>query len=320
MVDKRIVWILVGFALGGLALWVINNSSSKPEAQNGGVLHAGSVGIPRDLVGTPALPRVLTFAGEKVPLQHADVYESLMRELCVVANWHSSVLMIMKLSSRYFPVIEPILAAEGVPDDFKYLAVAESSLNPRAFSPSRAAGIWQFIESTGTEYGLRIDNEIDERYHTARATEAACAYLKKSHAEFGSWATAAASYNMGQNGLRRTVKAQRDGDFYNLHTNIETSRYLYRIIALKLVLEQPTLYGFSPDEGQRFKPLRSRKVVVETSIPNLADFARAQGSNYKLLQWMNPWLRDTLLTVREGERFELEILDQEAREGVYPLR
>ncbi len=314
---RVLLTLFMGILLGGLTFWT---SEALAPYTPGAVARspgAEGVGFPRVLVGTPVLPREVFFAGERVPLQYADVYESLMRELCVVANWHSSVLMIMKLSGRYFPTIEPILAAQGVPDDFKYLAVAESALNPRAISPSRAVGLWQFIEGTGKDYGLRIDGQVDERYHTVRATEAACAFLKKSYAEFGSWAMAAASYNMGQNGIRRTIKAQRERNFYNLHTNPETSRYLFRIIALKLVLEQPTLYGFNLEKEARFRPELGTTEIVESSISNLADFAQERGSNYKMLKWLNPWLMDTLLTVKEGERFELKLLSDDDRTDVY---
>lgn len=242
-------------------------------------------------VGSPRIPDTLYFAGERVPLERDDVLESLDRELCVASNWHSQILLMLKRSSRYFPEIDSLLIANGIPRDFKYLAVAESSLNERAISPSRAVGLWQFLEKVGQEYGLQIDDEVDQRYDIACATAAACRYLQGAYQRFGSWFMAAAAYNMGNNGLQRVVGLQGATNYFDLHLNIETSRYVYRILALKLVLEHPEEYGFQVPNSERYAPYAYRKLFIDSTINNLALFAQAHGVTYKQLRRLNPWLR-----------------------------
>lgn len=309
-----LVLLMIGGAFFLGAFFHLFQLSQKPN------LVATQVGLPRPLLGSPYVPATLEFAGERVPLECVDVYESLVRELCVVANWHSSLLMAMNRSGRYFPTIERILKEEGIPDDMKYLAVAESTLHEWAVSPSGAVGIWQFIASTGKEYGLRIDDEVDERYHLEKATHAACRYLHKGYAKFGSWATTAGAFNMGQNGMRRSITRQGDDDYFNLHLNHETARYVYRILALKVVMEHPTLYNFAQNEGSQFQPLPLTEVSVGEGRHNLYQLARVYDSNYKLLKWVNPWLRDTVLTVKEGESITLCILPEKDRRTVHALR
>lgn len=302
--------ILVGMLLAGRMAQEGSNLMADDPALLG-------VGLPRPLVRTPFIPKELYFAGERIPLEKADVYEALQWEMGVMANWHSSILMILKRSGRYFPIIDSILAAQNVPADIRYVAVAESSLNPRAISPSNAVGLWQFIKTTGQEYGLRVDSQIDERYHTQKATEAACRFLQKSHDEFGSWTAAAASYNMGQNGYRRRTKEQGTTDYFDLHLNTETSRYIYRILALKLVLEQPTIYGFSVPEAQKFKPLPHKNITITESVTDLAALAAQNGTSYKVLRWLNPWIMSTSLTLSPGDSLTLKIMTEEQRTTLY---
>lgn len=271
----------------------------------------------RQLLGTPCLPDTLTFAGEEVPLHYADVRESLDWELCVAANWHSHILIAIKRANRYFPTIEPILKAHSVPDDFKYLAVAESTLYDLAISPSQAVGIWQFLKSTAQEYGLTVNEEVDERYHLEKATHAACLYLKKSYAEHKSWAMAAAAYNMGPNGVRRQSERQLSNSYYNLVLGTETGRYLFRIMALKLVMEHPETYGFSFPQDMGFPSLKYKTVDIDSTVNDLARFAQEQGCNYKTLKWLNPWLRSNTLTVEPGKFYTVKILTDEQREEAY---
>lgn len=292
---------LVYYYTGGE--WWIPTVRSDPSAPQ----------LLNNYVGQPPLPRELFFAGERVPLENVDVRESLDHELCVASNWHSQILLMLKRMQRYFPEFEPILRENGIPADFKYLAVAESSLNERAFSPSKAAGLWQFLEQAGKEYGLIINDEVDQRYDIVAATHAACRYLNSAYRRFGSWSMAAASYNMGQGGLQRSASVQGEKSYYDLYLNIETGRYFYRILALKLVLENPELYGFHLRSEERYKPYPYCTVQVDSTISDLAAFAKTQHTNYKMLRQLNLWLRSTKLTVEPDTHYVLRIVDNDAR-------
>ena len=301
-VVRNIAFGIVGILLGGLlsVVWREGVLSVLPR------VHSEERATHSEFVGQPYIPNELFFAGERIPLEYEDVREALDYELCVAANWHSQILQMLKRSTRYFPELEQLLSEEGVPADLKYLAVAESSLNERAYSPSKAAGLWQFLEAAGKEYGLVINEEVDQRYDLERATRAACAYLKAAYARFGSWSMAAAAYNMGQNGLMRVTFAQTEDEYYNLHLNIETGRYFYRILALKLVLEYPERYGFALRPEERYAPIAYRRYDVDSTL-DLPAFAKAQGLNYKLLRRANPWLRTMRLTVKGGEGYQLRL-------------
>lgn len=301
-VVRNIALGLACILLGGLisVVWREGVLSVLPR------VHSEERAARSEFVGQPYIPNELFFAGERIPLEYEDVREALDYELCVAANWHSQILQMLKRSTRYFPELEQLLGEEGVPADLKYLAVAESSLNERAYSPSKAAGLWQFLEAAGKEYGLVINEEVDQRYDLERATRAACAYLKAAYARFGSWAMAAAAYNMGQNGLMRVTFAQTEDEYYNLHLNIETGRYFYRILALKLVLEYPERYGFALRPEERYAPIAYRRYDVDSTL-DLPAFAKAQGLNYKLLRRANPWLRTTRLTVKGDEGYQLRL-------------
>jgi membrane-bound lytic murein transglycosylase D len=252
------------------------------------------------------VPKSLSFAGEQVPLNRWEVKERLDRELLVNYYMHGSTLYILKLAGRVFPTIERQLKANGLSDDFKYLCVAESSLqNPT--SPAGAVGYWQFMKETGLRYGLEITDEVDERYHLEKSTNAACRYLKEAYAKFGNWTAAAASYNCGMGGFSKHSSFQMSGNYYDLLLPEETNRYIFRILALKTILGHAEKYGYIVEGDDQYKPVATRKVTVSESIGNLAEFAQQQGSSYKMLKLLNPWLRDRKLTIKPGKTYVLEL-------------
>ncbi|QTN39543.1 transglycosylase SLT domain-containing protein [Cryomorphaceae bacterium] len=240
------------------------------------------------------LPNEPRFMDETVPVSDPDVLERLDRELLVNTYWQSNGLLLLKRSNKYFPIIEPILAEMGVPDDFKYLAVAESGLQ-NIVSPAGAAGFWQILKSTGPEYGLEVNKEIDERYHLEKATYAACDYLLEAKEKFGTWSLAAASYNMGMNGLERQLERQKVNSYWNLLLNPETSRYVFRIMAIKEVMEHPEKYGFHYREKDLYTMPDLYDAVVDSSVTHWSDFAQEKGISYKTLKYYNPWLRESYL-------------------------
>ncbi|MDR0712619.1 MAG: lytic transglycosylase domain-containing protein [Prevotellaceae bacterium] len=267
-------------------------------------------------VQMPELPAALDFAGEKIPLENFDTRESLERELMVNMFWHSQMLLIIKQTSRFFPVIEIILKSNGIPDDFKYLCVAESGLQ-QVTSPAKAVGIWQLIPATGKELGLEISDEVDERYHIEKSTLAACKYLQKSHSLFGSWTLAAAAYNMGINGLMKQIERQKSVSYHDLRLNDETSRYIFRILAFKLIISNPQKYGFYIPLNEMYPPYRYKEVAVSTPIPSWADFAIQHNTNYKILKLLNPWLRDAMLTNKHRRTYYIKVPEAGFREKAY---
>lgn len=259
------------------------------------------------------LPGELYFSGEVVPLEKFDVYESLDRELLSNAYFHSQTIRLIKLANRYFPVIEPILREQGIPDDFKYLAVAESGLS-NAVSPAKAVGFWQIRKGTGTDYGMEINNEIDERYNLEKSTVVACRYLMESYEKYGSWTLAAASYNIGRKGIDREMERQKQNDYYDLLLNEETARYLFRIHALKLIIEDPGNYGFHLSEKDLYHPIPYYTVEINGPVTDFADFAAEHGTNYKILKYLNPWLRDKMLSNKAGKTYTIKIPEKGFRE------
>lgn len=253
------------------------------------------------------VPKSITFAGEEVPLQDIEVYERLDREIHVNTYFHSSTIQKIKLAARWFPVIEPILKKHGIPDDFKYLAVAESGLILDAASPAGARGMWQFLASTAREYGLTVNSYIDERYHPEKATIAACKYLKDAYEQFGNWTLVAASYNMGKAGLSRDLEAQQVDNYYDILLNSETSRYVFRILALKAILSDPASYGFCYDASDLYAPWEYKTTTVDTSITDLVDFASQQKTTYKTLKYYNPWLRDDRLILGQADSVVIKL-------------
>lgn len=251
-------------------------------------------------------PMKIDFAGEEVPTYMADVYERLDRELITNTNYHTNTTLVLKRANKVFPVIEPILKKHGIPDDFKYLAVIESSL-VNAVSPAGARGVWQFMPATAKEKGLEVTDDVDERYHLVKSTEAACLYLKDAKEKFGNWTLAAASYNGGMNGVQRQLEAQGVRSYYDVLLNEETSRYVFRILALKEIMSHPAEYGFRlPKEGL-YKEVELKTIEIDSSISDFSAFAKSQGINYKILKIHNPWLRDKKLDNPTKKKYILEI-------------
>lgn len=254
----------------------------------------------------PEIPVRLSLAGEGVPLEAYGVRDQLDRELIVNTYRHSSTLLYFKRAARWFPIIEPILAEAGLPDDFKYLAIIESGLS-QVVSPAGASGFWQFMKSTAPAYGLKVNGQMDERYHVEKATRAACEYLLEAKEEFGSWALAAASYNMGRAGLKKALAAQGVGQYWELHLNDETARYVFRMLAIKAIFEDPEAYGFFIQPEALYAPHETQLISVKQSIPDLAAFALEQGTHLKALKTLNPWLRSNRLTIAAGDSVAMKL-------------
>lgn len=295
-----LVFLCLGMA--GYAIWKTPvELSSEPTIANVQMLQTMPL-VSRDSVRLFDLPKELTFAGEKVPLEIEDVKERLEREIYVNAYWQSNMILLMKRSSKFLPTIEQLLKENNIPDDFKYLAMAESALMNVA-SPAGAKGFWQILESTGKEYGLEVSKDVDERYNLEKATYAATKYLNKAHSRFGDWTAVAASYNMGQSGFSRRQDAQLAKNYYDLYLNDETSRYLFRILAFKVIFENPAAFGFYMRESDYYKNPPLQELTVSNDIKDLANWAKQNGSNYKELKLYNPWLRDTDLNIKRGKSY-----------------
>lgn len=252
------------------------------------------------------LPEDPSFAGEPIPVEDADVYERLDRELLVNTYWQSNGILLIKRAKKYFPIIEPILKEEGVPEDLKYMALAESGLQ-NVTSPAGAKGFWQIMRDTGKDYGLEINGNVDERYHIEKATRFACEYLKSAREKFGSWALAAAAYNAGRSYILRELDRQEANGYYDLLLGEETSRYVFRLAAMKLIFQNPEKYGFRIDPEHFYEPLDYKVVEVDTAISNLARFARGYDMSYKNLKIFNPWLREKELLNRSSKKYEIKI-------------
>ena len=248
----------------------------------------------------------LTFAGERVPLEMFNIRERYERELLSTCYFHSNTMLLVKRSSRWFPVIEPILKKYGIPEDFKYLCVAESTLT-NAVSPAGAVGFWQFMEATGKEYGLEINKEVDMRYNVEMETEAACRYFLKSYEIYHNWTLVAASFNAGTRRLSKFLKEQKVHSYYDLLLSDETERYIFRILAFKTILSNPEKYGIYVSKNLEYQPFKYKTVVVTESVDSWADFALEHDITYKLLKIFNPWLRDKSLKVKKGEVYEIKI-------------
>lgn len=257
--------------------------------------------------GSVELPEKLDLAGESVPLDRFDVYESLDREMLSNSYFHSQTIRFLKLAPRYFSIIEPILKENGVPDDFKYLCLAESNFDERIVSPAGAVGLWQFMKGTAGDYGLEINKEVDERYHIEKSTVAACKYLKESHEKYGSWTMVAASYNAGRSFTSGQMDRQKSENYYDLLLGDETARYVFRILALKIIFSDPIKYGFHVADEERYPIIKCKIVEVKGAVLNFADFAIQQGISYKMLKMFNPWLRESYLTNPTGKTYQLKI-------------
>lgn len=273
------------------------------EASDGQVM---TFTIPETKIRLFELPEKIAFAGEPVPLKEADVKERFEREIYVNVYWQSNMILLMKRAGKFLPTIEKILAEHGVPDDFKYLAMAESGLLNVA-SPAGARGFWQFMPGTAKDFKLEVNDEVDERYHLEKSTVAACRYLKSAYSKFGNWTSVAASYNMGIAGIGNRKQEQNQSDYYDLHLVEETSRYLFRILAFKEIFEHPVKYGFEFSEKDIYKQPVFRELMVDHTIPSLAQWAIKHNSNYKVLKIHNPWLRSSKLGVKKGKEYLIKL-------------
>lgn len=252
------------------------------------------------------IPDYMEFAGERVPTEKYDIKERLDRELLVNTYWQSNGLLLMKRANKYFPLIEPLLAKYGLPDDFKYLCVAESALIQTP-SYKGAAGYWHFMPKTGKEYGLEVNSNVDERYNLTLSTKVAAEYLKKSKEKFGSWTLAAAAYNAGNGRISQRIKEQKVENYYDLLLNPETGRYVFRILALKEIMTNPKKYGFNFEEEDLYSYPAYEEIIVDYPIENLADFAKKHNCTYKELKLINPWLRQTKLINVSGKKYTFKI-------------
>ena len=283
--------ILIIVLLSGFLIFAISGKDKDQKMHEGTAMY---------------FPAEIDFAGEKTPLQISDVRERLDRELLINANLDATTALIIKRANRVFPIIEPILQRNNIPDDFKYLAVIESALL-NAVSSSGAKGVWQFMPDTAKERGMEVNDIVDERYHLEKSTEAACKYLQAAKDKFGSWTLAAASYNGGMTGVSRKIEEQQVANYYDLALTEETSRYVFRILALKEIMKNPDKYGFSIFSSDLYSKLPTKKIEVDSTITDLASFAKTQGINYKILKIHNPWLRDRKLTNNSKKKYEIEI-------------
>jgi membrane-bound lytic murein transglycosylase D len=258
------------------------------------------------------LPASVNFAGEKIPIENFDVKEGVDREILVNVYWTAQTFLAIKRASRYFPIIEPILKKNAIPDDFKYLAVIESNLS-NAVSGVGAAGFWQFMKESGKEFGLEVNDEVDERYNIEKSTVAACKYLRGAYQKFGSWLMAAASYNMGKGALERFKDHQGQESIFDIMVSDETTRYIYRAVAMKLIMGEPQKYGFYFRKRDLYPQIATTDVKVDTAITDLASFAISMNSNYKMLKYFNPWLKQRYLKNKEKKEYILKILHPESR-------
>ncbi len=268
--------------------------------------HISSEPVNAPLAKSPFIPDKIDFCGEPVPLNYYDVFESLEREMLVNTYYHSQTILFIKKANRYFPVIEPILKENNIPDDFKFLALAESGL-ANVVSPAGATGFWQLLEGTALDYGLEVNSEVDERYHIEKATEAASKFLQESFKKYQNWTLVAASYNVGRRGIDRQIERQGEKDYYDLLFNEETARYIFRILAIKLVLNDPAVYGFDIPSKELYKEVPYKEISVNGALPDIGKFAGENGTNYKLLKYLNPWLRDNKLSNPKQREYKIKI-------------
>lgn len=301
---KQILFIFLAVTLAVSAIIFISSDNvEKTEQERPKVM---------SMTANVDIPKKMLFAGETYTFDRYDKRERLDRELNSFTYFHSTTMLLIKRANRYFPIIEPILKENGLPDDLKYLAVIESSMSPRAVSPARAAGLWQFMATTGKEFGLEVSNDVDERYHIEKSTVAACKYLKDAYNKYNSWSAAAMAYNGGQGRITRELNNQHAEHALDLWLVEETTRYFYRILAIKLVFENPSEYGFIIKPEHLHKPMEFREMEVTRSITDLATFAKQQGITYAQLKDFNSWLRSRSLNVRSGKSYTLKIPTQES--------
>jgi hypothetical protein len=289
-INKGVILVAI-VSLSGLFIFAMSNENKNKFTHEGTAFY---------------FPTEVDFADEGMPMEIPDVRERFDRELLVNANLHASTILIIKRANRAFKIIEPILEKNGVPNDFKYLAVIESSLI-NAVSPSGAKGVWQFMPATAKEIGMEVNDCVDERYHLEKSTEAACKFLLAAKEKFGSWTLAAASYNGGITGVNKQIDLQKVSNYYDLLLNEETSRYVFRILALKEIMKAPEKFGFAVPKQDLYELYPTRRLEIDSTVTNLADFAIRQGVNYKILKLYNPWLRDSKLDNKVRKKYVIEL-------------
>lgn len=307
MVKKKLIFVLSSVAIvvmTGVLIFAIGDDMD-PERDYRGAFYR------HYKIFTPELPGKADFAGEKVSLDNILVRESFDREILAFTFMHSTTQQMFKRAHRFFPVIEPILKQYKIPDDFKFLAIAESNLG-NATSPAGAEGVWQFLAATGRKYGLEVNSEIDERYNLVKATEAACKYLLEAHDSFGEWTLAAASYNRGIGGIGQVLKSQKVTSYYDLFLNEETARYIFRILAAKEIYENPTKYGFYLKETDFYPSIGTYTVTVDSTIVSLPDFAKTKGLTYRVIREFNPWIQGYSLPNKSRRKYILTLPEKDA--------
>ncbi|GMU85079.1 MAG: murein transglycosylase [Ignavibacteriales bacterium] len=312
MTKKEILFLTIGILTGASAL--LFTTIPVPVQENNVVVGDTLQGA-RPYFGhssSPPIPAELSFAGEKVDLDKWYIRERLERELVVASYSYSLTLMSLKRAGRWLPMIEDIFKREGVPDDLKYLVIAESNLT-NAISPAEAVGFWQILEKTGKSYGLIINKEVDQRYDPVKATLAAVKYLKRAKDNFGSWTLAAAAYNAGMRGIGSKLEAQGESDYFSLHMADETARYVFRAMAYKLIHQNPDVYGYFLSQDQYYKPLRTYEIEVTGTVQSWITFAKAEGITYAQLKYYNPWIRDSKLVNKNRDTFIVKIPVSEVR-------
>lgn len=283
----------------------------------GGNIQAVTTGIPKknDIFSTvenPEIPLSVEFAGQRINLDRIDMFERMDRELTSLTYTHGNTLLLLKRANRFFPELVPLLKRYGVPQDMVYLACVESTLNIRAYSPAKAAGLWQFIPSTGKQYGLEINDYVDERYDIEKATEAACRYFRKAYSQYGNWESVAASYNGGMTRISTELSKQLAGSAFDLYLADETSRYMFRILATKLIMESPAKYGFRLSRHQLYQPISYHTEKVDSAIEDWPAWAKERGITFYQLKELNPWIRAKSLPNKSGKIYNVRIPHKDA--------
>lgn len=280
---------------------------SSPEAEAAPAPSHGKAQPEFSDIYNPRIPESMTFCGKKIDFDRTDKYERLDRELTSLAYTHGNTLLIIKRANRFFPIMAPILKANGIPSDFLYLACVESTLNQRAYSPAKAAGIWQFIPSTAKQYGLEVSDEVDERYNLEKATAAACRYFKNGYSRYGDWTSVMSSFNGGLARISNELEAQGQDNSLDLYLAEETTRYPYRIMALKIIMENPSDYGFHIADNQLYQPRKYKTVTVDGPVESWPEWAAEHGISYSTLREENPWIRAKSLTNKSGKTYKVNI-------------